>query len=85
MKNFILILCLFINLFIIINLKNNYNKQQEILNVRTKQFFAQEELLHSIWQNDSIYWNNVVIPTNEYKIIDSLRQGDWEDFYYKWD
>lgn len=48
---------------------------------RTKINGAYAELLHKIYVDDKEYWNNTIIPSQEYKQLDSLKQGDWEDFY----
>lgn len=42
---------------------------------------AQAELLHTFYASDHIYWDNKIIPSKEYKQLDSLLEGYWEDFY----
>ena len=53
---------------------------QEIA-VRTELNAANADLLHLFYKQDTTYWNTVVVNTPEYKQLDSLKQGDWEDFY----
>ena len=55
--------------------------QQEEIRERTEINGAYAELLHKIYAKDTIYWNSTIIPSQEYKHLDSLKQGDWEDFY----
>lgn len=41
------------------------------------------ELLHRFYSNDdNDFWFDVVVNTKEYQKVDSLLNGDWEDFYY---
>ena len=39
------------------------------------------EALHWYYIQDSVKWNNEFKATKEYNKIDSLNNGDWEDFY----
>lgn len=39
------------------------------------------EGLHWYMRDDTTHWNNVFKNTFEYQKIDSINQGDWEDFY----
>lgn len=55
--------------------------QQDEIRERTEINGAYAELLHKIYVDDKEYWNNTIIPSQEYKQLDSLKQGDWEDFY----
>ena len=56
-------------------------RQQNEIRERTEINGAYAELLHKIYVDDKEYWNNTIIPSQEYKQLDSLKQGDWEDFY----
>lgn len=41
------------------------------------------EGLHRFYSNDdNDFWFESFVGTKEYQKIDSLNQGDWEDFYY---
>lgn len=75
---FIFIICILSFLF-----GRRYGKdlQQNEIRERTEINGAYAELLHKIYAKDTIYWNNTIIPSQEYKQLDSLKQGDWEDFY----
>lgn len=48
---------------------------------------ATTEMLHEYWElNDSahIFFNEHIVNTESYFIADSIREGDWEDFYFNW-
>lgn len=42
---------------------------------------AMVEGLHWYYKQDTTKWNNEFRNTKEFNTIDSLNQGDWEDFY----
>lgn len=42
------------------------------------------ELLHLTYEDNLQYWENTVRYSKEYQVVDSLKQGDWEDFFYIW-
>lgn len=39
------------------------------------------EGLHWYMRDDTAYWDSVFKKTIEYRKIDSINEGDWEDFY----
>lgn len=39
------------------------------------------EGLHWYMLDDTLYWQEMFMETSEYNKIDSINQGDWEDFY----
>lgn len=62
-----------------IAIKNKELKEE--IRERTLIMSAQAELLHTFYASDHIYWDNKIIPSKEYKQLDSLLEGYWEDFY----
>ena len=58
-----------------------HNEWQTEIAERTKINGAYAELLHTIYKSDTTYWKETIVSSKEYKELDSLRQGDWEDFY----
>lgn len=42
---------------------------------------AQDALLHMVYSDDPDYWYDVLMETDQYYTLDSIRGGDWEDFY----
>ena len=56
----------------------------EILHARSYEVFVQENLLHRIYQDNPTAWNEYIVTTNEYAVLDDIREGNWEDFYYIW-
>lgn len=41
------------------------------------------DLLHRFYSNDdNEFWFDVVVPSEQYNKLDSILNGDWEDFYY---
>lgn len=40
------------------------------------------DLLHEIMMDNTTYWQDSVMTSPEYKALDSIKGGDWEDFYY---
>ena len=39
------------------------------------------DALHVLFRHDTAYWYDVFMETREYEVMDSIRNGDWEDFY----
>ena len=42
------------------------------------------EGLHYYYQRDKVFWKDTFMTTKEYKQINEVNQGDWEDFYCDW-
>lgn len=58
------------------NMKSSLKFEREYAN-------ALFEGLHRFYSNDdNDFWFSSFMKTREYQKIDSLNQGDWEDFYY---
>lgn len=67
--------------FIDINNKPHYYNTEEALNAERKYCNATIEALHWYYRDDTTYWKERFMITKEYQKIDSINQGDWEDFY----
>ena len=57
---------------------NNYD---DIARDRLHMIDAQDALLHVVYSDDPDYWYDVLMETDQYCTLDSVREGDWEDFY----
>ena len=42
---------------------------------------AQDALLHEVYSYNSDDWDDVLMETDQYYTLDSIRGGNWEDFY----
>lgn len=45
------------------------------------QNYWMREILHKVMMHDTIYWNNVIMNSNEYANWESSINEDFEDFY----
>ena len=85
MKNFLVIFIVLIAMlaaefFWIGNMHTKHKLFPEIA-TRTQINAAYADLLHKIYKDNPEYWNNDIMNCREYKQLDSLKEGDWEDFY----
>lgn len=68
----------------IVIVNNNQEKYiratEERASVQTEFYAACIDMLHLIYKENPEKWKEYQ-QTKEYKRIDSLKQGDWEDFY----
>lgn len=56
---------------------------RELSAKKTEYIGALMDLLHLWYSNDdNDFWFDVVIKTPEYKRVESINHGNWEDFYY---
>lgn len=61
--------------------KLHFYNTKESLKYERQYSNAVLEALHWYMKGDTIYWKNVFMKTKEYHKIDSINEGDWEDFY----
>ena len=54
---------------------------EDIARDRLHMIAAQDALLHVVYSDDPDYWYDVLMETDQYYTLDSIRGGDWEDFY----
>lgn len=54
---------------------------QKELAKKTEIMGAYADMLHVFYAADHDFWKENIIPTEQYHRLDSLVQGDWEDFY----
>ena len=54
---------------------------EDIARDRLHMIAAQDALLHVVYSDDPDYWYDVLMETDQYCTLDSIRGGDWEDFY----
>lgn len=68
------------------SLDNSYfvMSKTDMLNGERKYCASTLRLLHWFYENDKDYWRNVVMDTEEYKLVEDANCGDWEDFYCDW-
>lgn len=79
----------------IITLRSN-REMQNIINHERKLAWAYEEMLHDYWQYKDIeefddgtstqgnFFLDCIMETDAFFVADSLKHGDWEDFFYEW-
>lgn len=59
---------------------------QELVIEQANMREAWEELAHHfLYEHNREYWENDVKPTKYYQKLDSIFQGDWEDWYESWE
>ena len=58
----------------------HYNTEEARLS-EVKYCNSMIEALHWYYRNDTALWNETFRNTQEYKNIELINQGDWEDFY----
>lgn len=68
------------------SLDNSYfvMSKTDMLNGERRYCASTLRLLHWFYENDKDYWRNVVMNTQEYKLVEGANEGDWEDFYCDW-
>lgn len=54
---------------------------EDIAASRLQMIAAQDALLHVVYSDDPDYWLDVLMETDQYCTLDSIREGDWEYFY----
>ena len=54
---------------------------EDIARDRLHMIAAHDALLHVVYSDDPDYWYDVLMETDQYYTLDSIRGGDWEDFY----
>ena len=54
---------------------------EDIARDRLHMIAAQDSLLHEVYSYNSDYWDDVLMETDQYYTLDSIRGGNWEDFY----
>lgn len=54
---------------------------EDIAASRLQMIAAQDALLHVVYSDDPDYWLDVLMETDQYCTLDSIREGDWEGFY----
>ena len=54
---------------------------EDIARDRLHMITAQDALLHEVYSYNSDYWYDVLMETDQYYTLDSIRGGNWEDFY----
>ena len=67
--------------FIDINNKPHYFNTEEARLQEVKYCNAIIEGLHWYYKQDTTKWNNEFKNTKEFKNIELINNGDWEDFY----
>lgn len=66
---------------IVLSEQSKYTKDtEERAGIQTELHAACIDMLHLIYKENPEKWKEYQ-QTKEYKRIDSLKQGDWEDFY----
>lgn len=59
---------------------------QELVIEQANMREALEELTHHfLYENNHTFWEDSVKPTKYYQKLDSIYQGDWEDWYESWE
>jgi len=60
------------------------NRAQAVAARQTQINAAYSNLLHKIWIDNPNYVDDVISESDEFAVLDSLHNGDWEDTFEFW-